>query len=52
MSGLILLVAMIGSITLTLRQRAKTKKQNIYNQNNLETSNAIIKKKINLGDGI
>ena len=51
-SGLILLVAMIGSITLTLRYKNKSKKQIIYNQNNLDTSQAIIKKKIKLGEGI
>jgi NADH-quinone oxidoreductase subunit J len=51
-SGLILLVAMIGSITLTLRHKNKSKKQIIYNQNNLDTSQAIIKKKIKLGEGI
>ena len=52
LSGIILLVAMIGSITLTLRQRNKSKKQNINNQNNIDVSKAIIKKKIKLGDGI
>ena len=52
LSGLILLVAMIGSITLTLRQREKSKKQKISNQNNLDVSEAIIKKKIKLGEGI
>ena len=51
-SGLILLVAMIGSITLTLRQRGKSKKQNISNQNYVNASNAVSNKKINLGDGI
>jgi NADH-quinone oxidoreductase subunit J len=51
-SGLILLVAMIGSITLTLRYKNKSKKQIIYNQNNLDASQAIIKKKIKLGEGI
>jgi len=51
-SGLILLVAMIGSITLTLRYKNTSKKQIIYNQNNLDTSQAIIKKKIKLGEGI
>ena len=32
LSGLILLVAMIGAILLTLRKRVGTKKQNIYKQ--------------------
>ena len=52
LSGLILLVAMIGSITLTLRQRGKSKKQIISNQNNIDSAKAVIKKKIKLGDGI
>ena len=51
-SGLILLVAMIGSITLTLRYKNNSKKQIIYNQNNLDTAQAISKKKIKLGEGI
>ena len=52
LSGLILLVAMIGSITLTLRQRNKSKKQIISNQNNISSEEALLKKKIKLGDGI
>jgi len=52
LSGLILLVAMIGSITLTLRQKGKSKKQIISNQNNVDSSKAVVKKKIKLGDGI
>jgi|TARA_B110000263_G_scaffold247761_1_gene261264 NADH-quinone oxidoreductase subunit J len=52
LSGLILLVAMIGSITLTLRQRGKSKKQIISNQNNADPSHAVVKKKIKLGEGI
>ena len=52
LSGLILLVAMIGSITLTLRQRGKSKKQIISNQNNFDSGQAVIKKKIKLGEGI
>lgn len=51
-SGLILLVAMIGSITLTLRYKNISKKQIIYNQNNLDTAQAITKKKIKLSEGI
>ena len=52
LSGLILLVAMIGSITLTLRKKGKSKKQMISNQINIDASQSIIKKKIKLGDGI
>ena len=51
-SGLILLVAMVGSITLTLRVRGQVKRQNISSQNFIDSSNAIEKKKINLGKGI
>ena len=51
-SGIILLVAMIGSITLTLRQREISKKQIISDQNNVDASKAIIKKKIKLREGI
>ena len=50
--GIILLVAMIGSIALTLRNKSRSKKQNIYNQNNIKADQAIIKKKIKLGEGI
>jgi len=52
LSGLILLVAMIGSITLTLRQKGKSKKQIVSKQNNVDAKQAIVKKKIKLGEGI
>ncbi len=51
-SGLILLVAMVGSITLTLRDRGNVKRQNISSQNFMEAKSAIEKKKIKLGEGI
>ena len=51
-SGIILLVAMIGSITLTLRNKDRSKKQVISEQNTIKASKSIIKKKINLGEGI
>ena len=51
-SGLILLVAMVGSITLTLRDRGQVKRQNISQQNFINANNAIEKKKIKLGEGI
>ncbi|PPR44592.1 MAG: NADH-quinone oxidoreductase subunit J [Alphaproteobacteria bacterium MarineAlpha5_Bin8] len=51
-SGIILLIAMIGSIVLTLRERSGVKKQKIYNQVHLNSKNAIEKKKIELGKGI
>ena len=51
-SGLILLVAMVGSITLTLRDRGQVKRQNISQQNYLNADDSIEKKKIKLGEGI
>ena len=51
-SGLILLVAMVGSITLTLRDRGQVKRQNISQQNYLNANDSIEKKKIELGEGI
>ena len=50
--GIILLVAMIGSITLTLRDKGGVKRQNIDDQNSVDAVNAIDKKKVKLGDGI
>ena len=52
LSGLILLVAMIGSIVLTLRERTGVKKQSIYKQINVNAKRAIEKKKIKIGSGI
>ena len=51
-SGLILLVAMVGSITLTLRDRGQVKRQNISQQNYQNANNSIEKKKVKLGEGI
>ena len=51
-SGLILLVAMVGSITLTLRDRGQVKRQNISQQNYTNANDSIEKKKIKLGEGI
>ena len=51
-SGLILLVAMIGSITLTLRDRGQVKRQNISQQNYTNANDSIEKKKVKLGEGI
>ena len=51
-SGLILLVAMVGSITLTLRDRGQVKRQNISQQNYLNANDSIEKKKIKLGEGV
>jgi len=51
-SGLILLVAMVGSITLTLRDRGQVKRQDISQQNYLDANDSIEKKKIKIGEGI
>ena len=50
--GIILLVAMIGSITLTLRDKGGVKRQDINKQISIDAVNAIEKKKVNIGDGI
>ena len=52
LSGLILLVAMIGSIVLTLRESKGAKKQVIFDQINFDAKNAIQKKNMKLGEGI
>jgi len=52
LSGLILLVAMIGSIVLTLRERSGVKKQKISEQISVSALNSIEKKKVKLGEGI
>jgi len=52
LSGLILLVAMIGSIVLTLRDRTGVKKQIIYDQVNVEEVRRIEKKKLKLKAGL
>ena len=52
LSGLILLVAMIGSIVLTLRKRPGVKKQLIHEQINVDAKRAIEKKKIDIGSGV
>ena len=49
---MILLVAMIGSITLTLRDRGQVKRQKIFYQNNLDSKKTIEKKKVKLGEGL
>ena len=50
--GIILLVAMIGYITLTLRDKGGVKRQNIDSQNTVDASTAIEKKKVKIGEGI
>jgi NADH-quinone oxidoreductase subunit J len=51
-SGLILLVAMIGAIVLTLRERVGVKRQNIARQNARTPATAIEIKKVQPGQGI
>ena len=50
--GIILLVAMIGYITLTLRDKGGVKRQSIDSQNTVDASTAIEKKKVKIGEGI
>ena len=52
LSGLILLVAMIGSIVLTLRERTGVKKQSVNNQIDFDSKNSIENKKVNIGEGV
>jgi NADH-quinone oxidoreductase subunit J len=51
-SGLILLVAMIGAIVLTHRQRSDTRRQNIHSQNNRRKEDVIELVKVNVGEGV
>ena len=51
-SGLILLVAMIGSILLTLRHRDGVKKQIIKDQISQSSENRIEKKNVKIGEGV
>ena len=52
LSGLILLVAMIGAIVLTLRQRPGVKKQNIGKQVSRRREDSVELKKVQPGQGI
>ena len=52
MAGLILLVAMVGSIVLTLRQRENVKKQNIAEQIYRSPEETVELKKVKQGEGI
>ena len=51
-SGMILLLAMIGAITLTLRKRSGVKKQVISKQNQRSARDAVILVTPNSGEGI
>ena len=52
LSGLILLVAMIGAIALTLRHRADVKRQNIVRQVLRDPAKAMVMKDIKPGQGL
>lgn len=51
-AGLILLVAMIGAIVLTMRERTGIKKQNITDQVNRKSKDVLELKKVRIGEGI
>jgi NADH-quinone oxidoreductase subunit J len=51
-SGLVLLVAMIGAIVLTLHHREKVKRQNVGDQNARTKANAIELKQVRPGQGL
>jgi NADH-quinone oxidoreductase subunit J len=51
-SGLILLVAMIGAITLTLRQRPETRRQNVADQVARRPKDVLVIEKITTGSGV
>ncbi len=52
LSGLVLLVAMIGAITLTLRQRPEVRRQSVGNQVSRKASDVLRVEKINTGEGV
>ena len=51
-SGIILLIAMIGSITLTFRKRENIKRQSYFNQIQREKSTAISLVEVESGKGV
>lgn len=52
MAGLILLVAMIGAILLTLRERGGVRRQNIAEQNARQVDDVLEIKKVPFGEGV
>lgn len=52
LSGLVLLVAMIGAIVLTLRRRGNMRRQNISEQLKRTPENSIEMKKVDFGQGV
>ena len=51
-SGLILLVAMIGAITLTLRERPEVRRQKVSDQVSRKAADVLRVEKINSGEGV
>jgi NADH-quinone oxidoreductase subunit J len=52
LAGIVLLVAMMGAIVLTLRQRSKVKRQNISQQTNRKRADAVEMKDVRPGQGV
>jgi NADH-quinone oxidoreductase subunit J len=52
MAGIVLLVAMMGAIVLTLRHRAKVKRQNIAEQTGRKRADAVELKDVKPGQGV
>jgi NADH-quinone oxidoreductase subunit J len=52
LAGMVLLVAMIGAIVLTLRHKAKVKRQDINVQNARTRETAMSVRKVNVGQGL
>jgi NADH-quinone oxidoreductase subunit J len=52
MAGIVLLIAMIGAITLTLRKRPGVRRQNISEQVNRKRADSIAIVQVNSGEGI
>ena len=51
-AGIILLVAMVGAILLTMRQREGVKRQKIANQVDVGTGRSVEVKKVPFGKGV
>ena len=51
-SGLILLVAMVGAIVLTYRKREGIKRQNVFSQISREKKDSVALAKVNIGEGV
>jgi NADH-quinone oxidoreductase subunit J len=52
MSGMVLLIAMIGAIVLTLRERPNVKRQSVAKQTNMKRDEVVEVKKVTPGTGI